>query len=501
MNIKQWFGGLFDRNKKGKVDHPDYRPLGRTGDIRYIPQIRKTERGEISDSPFLVYRLDDVQYEDLDRVRHYPTVIDGLDKFLAPLIAANVHFASGNKEAVALAKELLSPLMPELIRTLFKGAWEFGYQVVEPRWSWKMNVSVTLPGDEADGGDKTKVFPYVNVPRRFATFSPLDAIPLVNSRNGDFWGLRQLTATPITGQLNISKKKGKLIHFVLDTDYDTVLGQPRTKSALPFVEAVESVIDAMVLHSNLMAGGYKVGRYPEGAAPGRELDQKNTNRDLMKNNVEALESFSTMVLPSDTVSSNSDKYKWDLSIVMPPAGADAYWEKIDGLNGLIRLAIRMPEVASGGNQQEHGTYGLGEAQLDFFVKGLQGHLMRMATTLNDQFLYWFNVFNFGPDAEPLKCYFEELDIDSVRTLLAGLLEWLKGGEPLDTSEGKTIEVDWVKLAQDKGLPVRIRNTQDRPKSLADTARQQIAKRLGASEGPGTMPDNNANPDVPGKSDS
>lgn len=497
--ISQWFGGLFDKKKKGKVENPDYRPLARTGDIRYIPQIRKSERGEISGEPFMVYRLDDVDYADLDRIRHYPVVIDGLDKFLAPLVSANVHFSCSNKEAAALAKKVLGPMMPELIRTLFKGAWEFGFQVVEPRWSMKFNVSVATT-DES-GAETSKVYPFVNVPRRFATFSPLDCIPLVNSRNGDFWGVRQLTATPLTGQLNVSKKKGKLMHFVLDTDYDTVLGQARTKPALPFVEAVESIIDAMVLHSNLMAGGYKVGRYPEGAAPGREADVKNPNRDIMKANVEGLESFSTMVLPSDTVASQSDKYKWDLEIVMPPAGADAYWEKIQGMNGLIRLSIRMPEVASGGNQQEHGTYNLGEAQLDFFVKGLQGHLMRMATTLNDQFLYWFNVFNFGTDAPELTCYFEELDVDAVRTLLAGLLEWLKGGAPLDTSDGKTIEVDWVKLATDKGLPVRIKNTQEQAGSLADEARKQIARRLGAKDQPGTMPERDAEPELPAEPNS
>lgn len=459
--------GIFDFfRKRSAVRTPDYRPLGRTGDVRYIPQIRRGKRDVYGNEPYLVYRLDGLQYDDLDRVRFYPVIQDGLDKFLAPLVQAKWHFnCPGNQAAVDLATQDLQSKLPELVRTIVKGAFEFGYQVVEFRWTVNFNVVVSSGGAAADGGPIQRTYPFINTVKRFAAFSPIDSVPLVGTRNGDFWGIRQWGAA--REDARTLAKTGKLLHFVLDPDYDSVLGSPRTKSAVPFVEAVESVIDSMVLYSAILAGGIKTGRYPEGAAPGRTSTDKNANRDTMRANVENLDSFSTLVLPS-TVWSGTDKYQWDLSITMPPAGSDNYIDKIDCLNGLIRQGVRMPEVASS-ESQEHGTYNLGEAKLDFYVKGLQGILERVATAINDQFLPWYNYYNFGQDAPPLKCYAEELDIDAVRTLLAGLLEWLKGGDPMETGDGQVIEVDWARLAQDKGLPVRIRK-----QTMADVMAKQLA---------------------------
>lgn len=470
--------------KKSAVRTPDYRPLGRTGDVRYIPQIRRRGHGgdDYSNEPYLVYRLDGLDYDDLDRVRFYPVVQDGLDKFLAPLVQAKWHFSCpGNPEAAELATTLLQSLLPDLVRTLVKGGFEFGYQVVEFRWTVKFNVTVSQGGRDADGSTVDRTYPFVNTIKRFAAFSPVESVPLVGSRGGDFWGIRQWGAA--RQDARDLRKGGKLLHFVLDPDYDTVLGSPRTKSAVPFVEAAESVIDSMVLFAAVQAGGFKVGRYPEGAAPGRQTTEKNPNRDIMRGTLENIESFSSVVFPSD-VYQGTDQRKWDLEIIMPPSGGDNYIEKIDCLNALIRQGIRMPEVASSATQ-EHGTYNLGEAKLDFYVKGLQGILERVANAINDQLLPWFNWYNFGQDAPPLQCYAEELDVDAVRTLLAGLLEWLKSGDSMDIGDGQVMEVDWAKLAEDKGLPVRIRKQTAADlmlaRTLAKANTQMAAGNIGAND--------------------
>ena len=452
-----------------KAKTPPTKVVGRTGDARYVPQMAHWATDKRGTTTRIASRMDDVRIQDYDRARFYPVVRDALKTLRAPLTRANVHFACQDQVIADLLTQELGPLLPELINTLVKGSMEFGWQVVEKRWVPKFNVSVSTGGQQ--GGQKSeRIFPFIWTISRFASFSPQDTRILVNPRNGDFAGIRQFIRA--TGE-DQDVPATKCVHFAYDKEYDGNYGVSAIKSAIPFIEAAESVYDSMTLYSQLFASPYKVGRYPGGKLPTKDAQGNSElihNADLMEGLVTSLEGGHSIVLPSDM--NDGGGYKWDLQFMEAPGGSDSYVDKLNHLNEMIRVSLAVPQYASSGTP-DSGTYNLGESQINLFLQNAEAILDQLALCITSSVVEDFVNFNFGVDAPRARMYFEPLDQNVTKMLLQSLLQMLGSGQPMQDADGNMLYPDWGKIAQDKGVPI----VQQEPQTMAQQLAQQAAQRL------------------------
>lgn len=465
--------------KKPRARIPDTRPLARTGDARYVPQIATWKAGKDGKVACLANRYDEVSIRDYDRVRFYPVVRDALAVLRTPLKRANFHFVCSRQDVADLAKQELGPHIPDLVNILTKGALEFGYQVVEKVWVPKFEVAVTTT--QADSSSEVeRDFPFIWTIKRFASLSPIDSRLLVCPETSEFAGVRQFVGSAKEQNIPASK----CIHYANDKEFDGNYGVPRTKAAVPFVELVESVFDDMGLYSKRFAVPWTVGRHKPGFhasgfdTQGKPIQQKCS--DLMNDTLAGLESGHSVSLPAEYDANGNPL--WGIEITQPP-GEDRYVEKINLLNDMIRIALVVPEMASS-QSPDTGTYNLGEAVLDLFIENCEAFLDELKKVIDEQLVKDFVLFNFGADAPECKIVFEPLDAKVKRALLRALLSLLSSGVPIEDKDGNTLEPDWSGVAQDNGLSlVTISAAQRLKKAMQGAIESRLA--MPPAKEPGT----------------
>lgn len=454
---------------------PDLRQYGRTGDARYVPQVANW--GRSPHDPSLVVcqanRWDKISVQDYDRLRYYPVVADALQTIRKPVERANFHFACSDPRVSALASELLTSHIRELIRVLMKGALEFGWQAVEIIWEPAFDVVVSAGQSTAEEG--VIAYPIAWTVRRWSAFSAEDTRLLVRANTGEFYGVRQhVYAT------RRDVHRSKCVHFANDMDCGGNYGVARTKAVLPFVEIAESVWDDMALFSRYFAVPWKFGRSPGGStSQGYDADghaiQRN-NVDIMREALEAMESGHSVSLPSEY--DENGNQKWDISVVQPPA-EDRYVDKLEFLHSTIRVGLMVPEMVSS-QAPGSGTYNLGETQVDLFLSNVESYLDQLAVTINLQLLRTWKSLNFGEDAPHVSIVFEPVNAKLKSALLEALLNMFSAGTPIRDAEGGEYDADWLALAEDYGIPLSKQTLDQR----ADALRSLVMQRLDGPSDPG-----------------
>lgn len=465
---------IFEQPSRAR--RPETRPIGRTGDARYVPQIARFGPGQHGRVVCIANRFDSVSIKDYDRVRFYPVIRDGLRMIRLACRRTNFHFASSRQDMADLAQLCLGPKIPGLIATLMRGSLEFGYQVVAKRWKPDFEVTVTT-GQQAAGSDIERYFPFVWTIDRFASFSPHDTMLLVDSLTGDFGGVKQF----IYDRNRPHILARDCVHFVNDQEFDGNYGVPLTKAAVPFVEAAESVLDDMSLYSNVFGSPWKKGKYPTGRiSTGTDDAGEPTweeNADIMHALLEGIEGSHNIALPSD-VYADSQVPRWDLEIMQPPA-EDRYVPKLEFLNNMIRMAIAFPQMASA-QAPDTGTYNLGQVQIDLFLANIQGYLDQLAEVINEQLIEQFRIYNFGPASPDITLVMEPVDFSAKKALLESLVSYLGTGQPLQDAGGKYIYPNWAKLAEDLGVPVVTLDPREAAQNLLAAARERLAQMNGGN---------------------
>lgn len=451
--------------------------MGRTGDARYVPQssVFGPKRNGIRYQ--MASRLDDVDWRDYDRVRFYPVVRDGIRSITAPAARANVHFACDRPEVSELAQQEIAPLIPGLVRQMIRGALEFGYHAVEVRWVPKFDV-IASSGLQTGGTERTeRYYPFVWSVSRFAHFSPHDCRILIDTTNGDFAGIRQFVSAK-----HHDVPGPKCLIYTHDKEFDGHYGVPLTKAAVPFVDVAVSLFDSMAKYGDIFAVPGMVGRYPMGRtsfADGVTMD----NADLMQELVEAIGSGHRMSLPSNQYDTGGNK--WDLTFFAPGSTTEPYTSMIGIVNDQIRLAIGVNEMASSDTTKVGGLGDQGaQDKIGLFLQNIETYLDELKPQI-DKLLDQFRVYNFGHDAPPLRCYFEPVDMNVTKALLAAVVSILSSGQPVEDADGNLIYPDWAKILQDKGIPVVSVSGKRLAQQLFEAANQRIREQgnlVGGEEG-------------------
>ncbi len=428
---------LFRRpDTKGR--RPDTRPLGRTGEARYIPQISTRDRNGV-----LAHRLDTVTFEELDRARFYPAIREAVQTILAPVLRAPFHFTCANEVAAELASQMLRDQIYELMENLLKGGMHFGFQVAEKVWAPRLNVTVT--SGQAGTGTAERNYPFVWTIRRFAYFSPRDIILRVHPRNGRFAGIEQFVGS---GTESVIPAK-KLILFSHDSEFDLLYGVSRIKAAIPFIDMAESMYDALNQYANRFAVPIAKGRYRSGSTSGADGQDLN-NQAILQEIMDALQNGSSVALPAEYDPKTGNPY-WDVDFHQPP-GEQKLVEMIEHVNRMIRMAVVVPEMA-GSNAPDTGTYGLGKAVIELFLGNIEGYLNQMAKVINEQLLEDFRILNFGASCPELRIVFEPVDVGVHKALLGSLMGLLQSGMPISDGSGAEFGPDWAKIAEEAGIPL------------------------------------------------
>lgn len=459
-----------------KRELPPTSIMGRTGDARYVPQISVFGPKKSGIRVQMASRLDEISFRDYDRVRFYPVIRDGVRSIVAPAARANVHFTCDRPEIAELAQLELAPLIPALIRQMIRGALEFGYHAAEIRWFPKFDV-IASSGLQAGGTERTeRYYPFVWTINRFAHFSPHDCRILIDSVTGDFAGIRQFIVArhrDIPGH--------KCLIYTHDKEYDGHYGVPLTKAAVPFVDVAVSLFDSMAKYADLFAVPGMVGRYPMGRtsfADGVVMD----NADLMQSLVESIGSGHRMSLPSNQYDTGGNK--WDLTFFAPVSTSEPYTAMLGMVNDQIRLAIGVNEMASSETTNVGGLGDQGaEDKIGLFLQNIETYLDELKPQI-DKLLDQFRIYNFGHDAPPLKSYFEPVDMNVTKALLAAVVQILSSGQPIQDAEGNLIYPDWAKILQDKGIPVVSVSGKRLAQQLLDAANQRIGEQRNPEGGEG-----------------
>ena len=424
-------------------------------------------------------RLDDVTVQDLDRTREYPIVKDSINTLLIPLLRAEYSFKCDRQEIADLAKQELGPHVRPMTRALVKPAMEFGWGAIWPRWIPKFDVSLTL-GQSPSGGKIERYYPFIWTLEGFYSFAPNDTRLLINKMTGRFGGVRQLVSPRVAGARDILARE--CVHFVNDQEFDFLYGVASTKAAVPFVEAVESVFDSMVLSSKKFADPIKTLYYPTGTTPlGNDpvtnVPMKLNNRDLALDIADAAEGGTTQVFPSDCWPNTSER-KWLLDFTDPGTGTDPYTPRIGLLNDMIRIALAVPQVASS-DMPDSGTYNLGAAVINLLMDNIQAQLDHVEDVWNDQLMPHYGIYNFGQDAP--RCYlrFRPIDFETAKMVMQMLLTKIQSGEPIAETPDGLVMADTAKYAEDAGLA-----TITIPRSEADKVAGSIADRVRSMLGGG-----------------
>jgi len=450
--------------KRPRVRVPDTRPLARTGDARYVPQIASWRVEKGGKVVCMANRYDEVSIRDYDRARFYPVVRDALACKVTPLRRANFHFVCARQDIADLAKQELGPHISDLVNILTKGGTEFGYQVVEKVWEPKFEVAVTTTQSDSSSQIE-RDFPFIWTIRRFASLSPLDTRLLVYSETGEFAGARQFVG--MVKERDIPRSK--CIHYARNKEFDGNYGIPDVKPSIPFIELVESVWDDMGMYSKRFAVPWTIGHHKPGFhSAGLDSNKKPIQQscaDLMDSTLSSLESGHSVSLPSEFDANGNPL--WGIEITQPP-GEDRYVEKIKLLNDMIRIGLIVPEMASS-ESPDTGTYNLGEAVLDLFIENCEATLDELKKVIDDQLVKDFVLFNFGADAPECKIVFEPLNTKVKRALLRTLLSLLSSGVPVEDKDGNSLEPDWSGVAQDNGLSLVTISAAQRIKNAMQSA--------------------------------
>lgn len=486
MPITLRLPSFFRREPRPRI--PETRPIARTGDARYVPQIARWERQKSGRVICQANRFDQISILDYDRVRFYPVIRDGLRMLRLATRRTNFHFTCSRQDIADLAQKELGPKIPKLIETLMRGSMEFGWQAVAVRWKPAFERSVST-GQQSAGSDLERFFPFVWTIDRFHSFSPQDTRILIDSNTGDFAGIRQYT----NYGRNPNILKRDCIHFVNDQEFDGNYGVPLTKSAVPFVEAAESIMDDMSLYSNIFGSPWKVLKYPQGRMGGG-LDEGGNpiyeeNSAVATSLLEGIESAHNIALPSG--GDDKGNPKWDLTIVQPPA-EDRYVPKIQFLNDMIRMAIAFPQMASS-SSPETGTYNLGQVQIDLFLANIQAYTDALFEVINEQLVLPFVNHNFGPSAPDCRAVAEPIDFSAKTALLQALVQFLSTGQPLQEMGGKYIYPDWAKMAEDLGVPVLSMDPRRAAQDILNSVRDRL-RQMGQPANPPQEPQDNGEPD-------
>ena len=463
-----------------KRETPSTEILGRTGDARYLPVMaqfgtRAGKKGR-EQRVQMANRLDDISYADYDRARFYPVVRDGIRSFVNPIGRANIHFVCDNQDAAELAQQELAPLISDLARQSIRGGMEFGWHAAEIRPVAKFDIFVST-GLASNGVERNeRYYPFIWSIHRFAHFDPADTRVLVDTVNGDFAGIRQFI---------VAKHKdvpgSKCVIYVHDREFDNHYGVPLDKPAIPFIDLAISLFDSMGKYADLFAVPGMVGRYPLGRTSFGD-NSVMENADLMQTLLEAIGSGHRISLPSNTW--DNGEQKWGLDFFAPVSTSQGFTEMIELVNNMIRLSIGADENAGAETQKVGGVGDQGGGDK------IELHLQNMETYL-DAFLpeilkiaNMFRVWNFGHDCPPIKAFYEPLDMNVTKTILAAIVELLSSGQPIQDSEGNLIYFDYGKILQDKGIPTVSVSGKRLAQQLMDSANQQLGQARNGDQGQG-----------------
>jgi hypothetical protein len=455
---------------------PPLQVMGRTGDARYVPQMATWKSKKNGTRVQMANRIDEVDFRDYERVRYYPVIRDGIRSIVAPASRANIHFTCDRADIAELAQQELGPLMPSLIRQMIRGALEFGYHAAEIRWFPKFDV-LASSGLQSNGSERSeRYYPFIWTVNRLAHFSPHDCRILIDSVTGDFAGIRQFIVAR-----NRDIPGSKCVIYTHDKEFDSHYGVPLTKPAVPFVDVAVSLFDSMAKYADLFAVPGMVGRYPMGRtsfADGVVMD----NADLMQKLVEAIGSGHRMSLPSNQYDTGGNK--WDLTFFAPVSTSEPYTGMLGLINDQIRLAIGVNEMASSETTKTGGLGDQGaEDKIGLFLQNIETELDELKPQI-EKILDQFRIYNFGVDAPPLKAYFEPVDMNVTKALLAAVVQILSSGQPIQDADGNLIYPDWGKILQDKGIPVVSVSGKRLAQQLLDAANQRIGEQRNPQGGAG-----------------
>lgn len=459
-----------------KRELPPLRNMARTGDARYTPQMATWKQNKSGVRVQMANRLDEIDFRDYERVRYYPVIRDGIRSIVAPAARANVHFTCDRPEVAELAQQELGPLMPSMIKQMLRAGLEFGYHAAEIRWFPKFDV-IASGGLQSGGTERTERFyPFIWTVSRLAHFSPHDCRILIDTVTGDFAGIRQFVVAKTT-----DVPAYKCVIYTHDREFDGHYGVPLTKPAVPFVDVAISLFDSMAKYADLFAVPGMVGRYPMGRtafADGVVMD----NADLMQSLVESIGSGHRMSLPSNQYDTGGNK--WDLTFFAPVSTSEPYTAMLGMVNDQIRLAIGVNEMASSETTKVGGLGDQGaEDKIGLFLQNIETYLDDLKPQV-EKILDQFRIYNFGHDAPPLKAYFEPVDMNVTKALLAAVVQILSSGQPIQDAEGNLIYPDWGKILQDKGIPVVSVSGKRLAQQLLDAANQKIGEQRNPEGGEG-----------------
>ena len=459
------------------VPRPQLGQMSVTGDGRYAPSPISIVADRNKPGTWVIaHRIDKVSIRDYDRVRFYPTVRDGLMAILLPCVRANFHFECSDQRIADAAAQDIGPHISYILEQMLKGGLEWGYSIAEPVWELELNHKVSASQSGVSASETT--YPYFYTLKKVAFLSPEDTIVLIWPGNGEFAGVRQFA--PIYDQRQRDIPSNRLLQFVHGREFDSNYGVPRTKAAVPFVEQAYALYHDASLYFARFACPSLIGYAP---AHTREVGRDSDGKPIYKDNLQTMaktltgiRSAQAIVFPHEVDQGGNPKWR-----VQPlEIGERAQYESwATHLNAMIQASMSVPQLATSVTP-DSGTYNLGESQIDLFVQNEEALLDAGKGMLDSQLLDRYRIYNFGHEAPKLSIVFESISNTAMDQLMEGLIENLVQGVPLQTQEGKVIMVDWVKMAQSRGVPFFL---QDASKVPALQQQQQGGPQQGGPQPP------------------
>lgn len=443
---------------------PPRPPLGQlsvVGDARWAPLLYNVTRNEAQNTWVLAHRIDRIRYQDYDRVRFYPTVIDGLNAIMLPIQRANFHMQCADRNLADLAMQELGPDIRELLRNLVKGGLEFGRQTVEKVWMAKTDIAVG--SSQADGTPTSKVYPWVWTIDSFAPFDPQDTDLLIYPRSGKFAGIRQYIS--VNGALDRDIPADRLIHWAHNSEFNSNYGTPRTKASIPFVDLAMALYNDASIYFNRYAVPTLIGYAPLGSRDaGQNPDGSpvvKSNTTFLREQMSKIRNASSVVFDNEMLAGTDGKAAgraWEIT-PMEIGERGMFVEYALHLNVMIGASLCVPQMALS-TVPSSGTYNLGQSQIDLFTQNIEAILDQLADVVNKQLLDDFRIYNAGRDAPTLKCVFAPVSTDVARMFLEALVTNLSNGVPIYTPDGQQIIPDYSAIAQNYGAPVRVLTVQE-----------------------------------------
>ena len=449
--VAQVLGTSGTNDKSDQSPRPELGQAGLTGDARFAAQITNVSFDPKHRQWVLAHRLDRVRYQDYDRVRFYPTVIDALNSILLPIERANFHFECAYQPAADLAMQELGPHIRNLIKQLARGGLQFGRQTAEKVWVCKTNVSVS--STQSDTGMVNRIYPFIWTLKRFAFFSPDDTDILIWPRIGEFAGLRQYMSVMDMEDRDIPASK--LIHFIHNQEFDSNYGVPRTKASIPFVDLAQQLYNDASIYFNRFAVPTIIGYAPPGKREaGNNPDGSPNvvdNKVWLRDQIKGLKNASGLILSNELLADGKSR-AWEIQ-PLEIGERGMFVEYALHLNVMIGASLCVPQMAMS-SVPSSGTYNLGETQIGEFTQNEEALLDALKDSSNEQLVNEFRIVNFGHGCPPLRLVFEPVSTDVARMFLQALVQNLAMGVPIYADDNEQIIVDWSKLCSDYGAPTR-----------------------------------------------